>query len=200
MAEKKTVKEDGTAPDVPSPLSLQSLLAALASLQVASTQTTVCDVCAARRRAEHRSGDQSAPTPSPASTPAPLHAPPPAAPSTFIPYTTAPPMPSPTAPSAPCATALPTPSAVTSSAPCATPPSAPSTAPLACVPSSSALPTDRWYTVTVGQQVGVFSGWSTVAPLVISVSGACFMRHSSQAAAIDAFNHAVASGAVRIVN
>ncbi|KAF5384272.1 hypothetical protein D9615_003293 [Tricholomella constricta] len=41
----------------------------------------------------------------------------------------------------------------------------------------------RWYTVTRGRRVGVFANWDTVAPLVVSVSGAVYARHASRAQA-----------------
>ncbi|KAF4565743.1 hypothetical protein EYR40_002187 [Pleurotus pulmonarius] len=57
----------------------------------------------------------------------------------------------------------------------------------------------RWYVVAVGLQVGVFRGWTNVAPLVLGVTGTIFNREPTREAAIIAFNNAAASGQVRII-
>jgi hypothetical protein len=76
---------------------------------------------------------------------------------------------------------------------------------------------ERWYTVSKGRNIGVFRDWSvffrpadlttcsfflfrhTVLPLVSGVSGACFQRHTSRAAAEAAFTAAVQSGDVAFI-
>ncbi|KAE9402530.1 hypothetical protein BT96DRAFT_937174 [Gymnopus androsaceus JB14] len=63
------------------------------------------------------------------------------------------------------------------------------------VPSS-----DTHYTITVGKSVGVFSDLAFVQAQVMGVSGACFKRYPSQAAALQAYHHAVIQAVVRIVN
>jgi hypothetical protein len=74
----------------------------------------------------------------------------------------------------------------------------------------------RWYTVTAGRRIGVFNQWyvacprrvstiliyftrATVAPLVVSVSGACFSRYPSRAAAEAAFSLALGNHTVRLI-
>ncbi|KAF5379791.1 hypothetical protein D9615_005661 [Tricholomella constricta] len=57
----------------------------------------------------------------------------------------------------------------------------------------------RWYTVTRGRKVGVFANWDTVAPLVISVSGAVYARHSSRAQAEGAYSRALGAGNVLVM-
>ncbi|KAF9467070.1 hypothetical protein BDZ94DRAFT_1233257 [Collybia nuda] len=57
----------------------------------------------------------------------------------------------------------------------------------------------RWYSVTAGRHVGVFSHWSFVAPLVVHVSGAVFVKCSSRAAAEAAFALSLAAGAVHVI-
>jgi hypothetical protein len=89
-----------------------------------------------------------------------------------------------------------------------------------CFPESPDLPkikaSERWYTVSVGRQVGVFHDWyvaielyinvltglvtrHSVLPLVTGVSGACYQRHTSQKAAEEAFTAAKKIGAVAVV-
>ncbi|PBL04062.1 hypothetical protein ARMGADRAFT_1070546 [Armillaria gallica] len=70
------------------------------------------------------------------------------------------------------------------------------------VPGSSVVsPSDGpWYTVSKGLAIGVFCGWQTVSPLVTGVGRACYFRHSSQAAAQEAFNQALAAGAVEVLH
>ncbi|KAF8873304.1 hypothetical protein BD779DRAFT_1477077 [Infundibulicybe gibba] len=139
MAEKKMAKEEGTASDVPPSFSLQTLLAALANLQAATTNAQTgefispditryisnpileCEVCAARRSAERGGGGQAVPNSTPVSTSAPPAAPPPAASSPATPS----PMPSFTSTAvsyaAPLSTPIPTPTFV----PCGSAPPAP---------------------------------------------------------------------------
>jgi hypothetical protein len=74
----------------------------------------------------------------------------------------------------------------------------------------------RWYVVTARRKIGVFNQWyvacfrrvstiliyfprATVAPLVISVSGACFACYPSRAAAEAAFSLALDNHAVRLI-
>ncbi|KAF8151297.1 hypothetical protein B0H34DRAFT_709443 [Crassisporium funariophilum] len=61
-------------------------------------------------------------------------------------------------------------------------------------------PTVRWYAVTRGRHVGVFCHWHSVAPLVVSVSGACYSRYSTRNLAIAAFACALNAGAVSTIN
>ncbi|KAE9393389.1 hypothetical protein BT96DRAFT_943950 [Gymnopus androsaceus JB14] len=64
----------------------------------------------------------------------------------------------------------------------------------------NALPTnDTHYTITIGKSVGVFSDLAFVQAQVMGVSGACFKRYSTQAAALQAYHQAVVQGVVRIV-
>ncbi|KAF5379420.1 hypothetical protein D9615_006532 [Tricholomella constricta] len=56
-----------------------------------------------------------------------------------------------------------------------------------------------WYTITRGRRVGVFSGWDTVSPLVVGVSGACYNRKASRAQAKMVFARAVRDGNVSII-
>ncbi|SJL12492.1 uncharacterized protein ARMOST_15919 [Armillaria ostoyae] len=67
-------------------------------------------------------------------------------------------------------------------------------------PSTVSASDGSWYTVSKGLAVGVFRGWQNVSPLVTGVGRACYFRHSSQAAAQEAFNQAVATGAVEVLH
>ncbi|KAF8190103.1 hypothetical protein BJ912DRAFT_1058799 [Pholiota molesta] len=60
-------------------------------------------------------------------------------------------------------------------------------------------PSVRWYSVTVGTSVGVFPNWASVAPFVVGIKAACYLRYSSKGEADAAFFDAVSKGAVRIV-
>ncbi|KAE9396491.1 hypothetical protein BT96DRAFT_996636 [Gymnopus androsaceus JB14] len=59
---------------------------------------------------------------------------------------------------------------------------------------------DIHYVVTVGKSVGVFSDLAYMQTQVSGVSGACYKRYSTQAAALQAYQQAAAQGVVRIVN
>ncbi|KLO05065.1 hypothetical protein SCHPADRAFT_947206 [Schizopora paradoxa] len=56
---------------------------------------------------------------------------------------------------------------------------------------------DRVYVVFVGTEVGVFTDWSTVVRYTSGVPGQTQRRYSTMAAAVHAFNEAVARGEVR---
>ncbi|KAF5377852.1 hypothetical protein D9615_006706 [Tricholomella constricta] len=58
------------------------------------------------------------------------------------------------------------------------------------------VPGRRWYVVTKGREVGVFAGWYATAPLVVSVSGACYARANSRSQAIADFAAALNAGLV----
>ncbi|KAM6490382.1 hypothetical protein JOM56_014146 [Amanita muscaria] len=58
---------------------------------------------------------------------------------------------------------------------------------------------ETWYMVSTGHAVGVFRGWHIVKPLVVGVSGACFKKYPSKAAALAAFSEAQEANAVTIV-
>lgn len=79
-------------------------------------------------------------------------------------------------------------------------------------------PTVRWYTVTTGLRVGVFAHWyvlscfeflfiltytyfnrPSVAPFVVGIKGACFVRYNTRAEARAAFFDAISRGGVRVV-
>ncbi|KAF5377893.1 hypothetical protein D9615_006808 [Tricholomella constricta] len=58
------------------------------------------------------------------------------------------------------------------------------------------VPGRRWYVVTKGREVGVFAGWYATAPLVVSVSGACYACANSRSQAIADFAAALNAGLV----
>ncbi|KAF8177648.1 hypothetical protein BJ912DRAFT_930351 [Pholiota molesta] len=68
-----------------------------------------------------------------------------------------------------------------------------------CQQFNTVRPSEAFYVVTIGLQVGVFTHWHIVQPLVSGVSGACYRRYSSQAAAQAAFDEALAAGLVMVV-
>ncbi|PPQ84801.1 hypothetical protein CVT24_003138 [Panaeolus cyanescens] len=57
----------------------------------------------------------------------------------------------------------------------------------------------RFFAVTQGRQVGVFSGWHNTAPHVNGAPGACYSRFSNRDDAIDTFFQALDEGNVTIV-
>ncbi|KAF9065625.1 hypothetical protein BDP27DRAFT_1424603 [Rhodocollybia butyracea] len=68
-----------------------------------------------------------------------------------------------------------------------------------CHQSSAAPNVKRWYTVTKGTAVGVFSSWATVSPLVTGVSRAVYFRLASHGEASATFNSALAHGDVEVL-
>ncbi|KAK0437743.1 uncharacterized protein EV420DRAFT_1651723 [Desarmillaria tabescens] len=67
-------------------------------------------------------------------------------------------------------------------------------------PSTVRASEGPWYAVSKGLAVGVFQGWQNISPLVTGVCRACYFHHSSQAAAQEAFNQAVATATVEILH
>ncbi|PFH51502.1 hypothetical protein AMATHDRAFT_2959 [Amanita thiersii Skay4041] len=57
----------------------------------------------------------------------------------------------------------------------------------------------KWYVVTVGAAVGVYTSWLQVAPLVIGISGASHQSFPTEAEAVQAFATANARGEVKAV-
>ncbi|TFK17977.1 hypothetical protein FA15DRAFT_710306 [Coprinopsis marcescibilis] len=79
-------------------------------------------------------------------------------------------------------------------------PGIPLSAPTNTFPGSEApSPANRWYVVTVGKSVGVYMGWTTVQPMVIGVSGACFQKCKDHDDALNAWQEACAANTVRVV-
>ncbi|KAH9917219.1 uncharacterized protein B0H18DRAFT_1123742 [Fomitopsis serialis] len=58
----------------------------------------------------------------------------------------------------------------------------------------------RYYTVTRGKAVGVFTDWTAVSPLVIGVPCSVFSRYATFRNALAAFEDAAASGTVAIIS
>lgn len=56
---------------------------------------------------------------------------------------------------------------------------------------------DRWYIITVGQQVGVFRGWEVVGPRVLGQPQTVYQRVDSRADGVARFTAAMANGSVR---
>jgi hypothetical protein len=58
---------------------------------------------------------------------------------------------------------------------------------------------NRWYVVTVGQEIGVFRNWPNVGPLVLGHAQSVYQRVESRADGIVLFNEAIDNGAVRLL-
>ncbi|KAF6743292.1 hypothetical protein DFP72DRAFT_858996 [Ephemerocybe angulata] len=56
-----------------------------------------------------------------------------------------------------------------------------------------------WYVITAGREVGVFSGWHNVQPLVSGVSSACYKKWPSEAAARAVFQEALDAKTVVVI-
>ncbi|KAK0458721.1 uncharacterized protein EV420DRAFT_1479417 [Desarmillaria tabescens] len=76
--------------------------------------------------------------------------------------------------------------------------SAPRGAPAPAVVSAG-QPGENWYVIMAGRQVGVFSNWEQVQPLVSGVPHACHKKYKSRAEADEAFETALAEGKVRVI-
>ncbi|KAF4615784.1 hypothetical protein D9613_012393 [Agrocybe pediades] len=61
------------------------------------------------------------------------------------------------------------------------------------------VPNDPHWVVTAGTRVGVFKDWSIAYQFVTGVSRSCFKRYESYEEAKAAYDHARASGAVRVL-
>ncbi|KZS99508.1 uncharacterized protein LAESUDRAFT_718634 [Laetiporus sulphureus 93-53] len=61
-------------------------------------------------------------------------------------------------------------------------------------------PSTRWYCISRGRAVGVFSGWPNTSPLVTGIPGAIFQRYPTFTAALMAFMEAAANGHVAIIS
>ncbi|KAK0430442.1 hypothetical protein EV421DRAFT_1858755, partial [Armillaria borealis] len=58
---------------------------------------------------------------------------------------------------------------------------------------------EAWYVVTAGREVGIFSNWEVVQPLVSGVAHACHKKYKMRAEAEEAFQAALAQGKVRVL-
>ncbi|PBK84916.1 hypothetical protein ARMGADRAFT_1088065 [Armillaria gallica] len=58
---------------------------------------------------------------------------------------------------------------------------------------------EAWYVVTAGCEVGIFSNWEVVQPLVSGVAHACHKKYKTHAEAEEAFQTALAQGKVRVL-
>ncbi|KAK0457572.1 uncharacterized protein EV420DRAFT_1480638 [Desarmillaria tabescens] len=56
-----------------------------------------------------------------------------------------------------------------------------------------------YYVVTAGHEVGIFTSWEKVQPLVSGVAHACHKKYRSQADAEEAFANALTEGKVRVL-
>ncbi|KAK0443873.1 hypothetical protein EV421DRAFT_515186 [Armillaria borealis] len=58
---------------------------------------------------------------------------------------------------------------------------------------------EAWYVVTARREVGIFSNWEVVQPLVSGVAHVCHKKYKTRAEAEEAFQAALAQGKVRVL-